>query len=619
MPSDSEVQGILDDCTHPRNFFVKPPLSLNLKYLPIEETPWEIFRGRLLDASFTRQRRTFQSWNLGVHTPDRAEGAPFLSAKWERETQQIHIIRFIESYVHEPYDSGGNVIETREVRKWVRELVGSLDLNEADRTGWDAGLQSLLEKAVRGVSRLPLTSLEAPLPAFSLGQLGYFPRREGNEPVHSLHDLVVQAPESRILGRQSALIETVLRAADAAEIPALTRNLAQRWRTADFLPRGALQLFRGVFNDSSLSPYAALVRNALVLLETLEADRDLSTEEILDFLSHILRLICRHLTAFDLVLFHNRGANYPDALLIDELFPAFLKRLESAPQLFQGEPGRLRRRTLLQTWLLRARYQGHAVPDLPTSPGENARVLPTPRVPEEQLVRPDRRTRTLFTEPLPSGPVVQGVLSESVADLTQATELQELGTGLFLDRPLGVFKSPGEPDGTILLSYIAFSRALAIQRLRLLAQVGLLPTDQFEILLQRLSELRIVGLPIPMTARTRPGVASLADARAAADDWLLIATPRRAADEFRAMLATQGIDLDITGPFDGRVLIVGEVPQPGIPEVVLTVYDTAQCKRLELLADLSEGYHSRLGHEIPRRGFRLISSSQGADSNMGKS
>src|SRR5205823_5868741 len=103
---------------------------------------------------------------------------------------------------------------------------------------------------------------------------------------------------------------------------------------------------------------------------------------------------------------------------------------------------------------------GLPVPDAPTSPGENSRVLPAPhvRVPEEQILEPAQRRRRLFAEapPLPQSDRVQELLRQSVADLQHPKELQELGLALFLERPLGESKAPGEPDQTVLLSYEAF-------------------------------------------------------------------------------------------------------------------------------------------------------------------
>src|SRR5262249_6970238 len=140
---------------------------------------------------------------------------------------------------------------------------------------------------------------------------------------------------------------------------------------------------------------------------------------------------------------------------------------------------RLLRRALRQAWLLRRRYEGHAVPHEPTSPGENLRVLPRPhvRVPDSQIANPAERTKRLYEDdPLDRylGEQARLVLLQSLADLQQSEELRELGMATFLDRPFGVGKSPGEPDGTILLSYQAFSRTIARQRLDLLAASGFL-------------------------------------------------------------------------------------------------------------------------------------------------
>ena len=121
-------------------------------------------------------------------------------------------------------------------------------------------------------------------------------------------------------------------------------------------------------------------------------------EEHADFLANLLRRLCRHLTAFDLVTFHHRGANYPDALLLDDA----LKRCLRHPGLLST---RLQRPRLRQAWLLRRHYEGHLVPDAPTSEGENVRVLPAafPRVPEEQILEP-RSPRAPALRERPSEP-----------------------------------------------------------------------------------------------------------------------------------------------------------------------------------------------------------------------
>src|SRR5262249_20344183 len=140
-----------------------------------------------------------------------------------------------------------------------------------------------------------------------------------------------------------------------------------------------------------------------------------------------------------------------------------------------GDRGRLRRRALRQGWLLRRHYEGHLVPDAPTSPGENARVLPPPhrRVPEEQILQVIQRTRRLYDgDPLAAhlGERAGRVLRRGAADLHPADELRELGMAVFIDRPLGVLKAPAEPDQTPLLSYEAFSQAIADRRITDLAR-----------------------------------------------------------------------------------------------------------------------------------------------------
>src|SRR5262249_54365310 len=150
-------------------------------------------------------------------------------------------------------------------------------------------------------------------------------------------------------------------------------------------------LLRSVFNDVSLSPWTDFAEKAVGFLSLLVEGGQIAVTEQVDVLGSLLRQLGRHLTAYDLITFHYRGANYPDALLLDLLLKEYLRLVERHPELLApgaGDPGRLRRRALRQGWLLRRYYEGRAVPDAPTSPGENARVLPLPhyRVPEEQLL-----------------------------------------------------------------------------------------------------------------------------------------------------------------------------------------------------------------------------------------
>src|SRR5262249_38387131 len=119
--------------------------------------------------------------------------------KLDVDRRQLHVTRAILCYVWEGYHAGDNIYLSRETRKWVRELVGTIQLDPF--LGPDElrdEIICLLFQAVVGCSRLPLQSVEAPLPAFSLGQLAYIPRiqiepdplRSG--PMQSFRDLIEQ-------------------------------------------------------------------------------------------------------------------------------------------------------------------------------------------------------------------------------------------------------------------------------------------------------------------------------------------------------------------------------------------------------------------------------------------
>src|SRR5262249_50824613 len=162
---------------------------------------------------------------------------------------------------------------------------------------------------------------------------------------------------------------------------------------------------------------------------------------------------------------------------------------------------------------------------------ENARVLPAPftRVPEEQILHPHRRNRRLFVEdPFAEakGANVGAVLRQSLIDLQHPNELRELGMALYLDRPLGVFKSPGELDQTPLLSYEAFSRDIALRRLSSLCpHHSLIALAELSARRSTLAALPISGVPLSDLASVpRPGAVSLLDARKAAEDFVFLRT-----------------------------------------------------------------------------------------------
>jgi hypothetical protein len=613
--SPDEVRQRIGEAMSPGHFFVGPATTLEWEHRSAEEVSWEAFRGRLLDPAHTRQRRTFESWNIYLVENAERSAEPLLSVKWDAAAGEIHVVRAILSYAHEAYDAGGNVILTREVRKWLRELVGTIPIAEfasGDELGQE--LACRLFQAVVGTSRLPLTSVEAPLPAFTFGELAYFSGRAARELMRSWRELLTR-PGPVSLRHIPKLLEAVLRAVPAAEISAVARHFTQE--KAD--PQLVLVSLRRLFNEVSLSPFTNLTEKVFALARLL-AEHVGQHAQLGDYLlGPQLRQLGRHLTAYDLMLFHHSGANYPDALLLDELLSEYLALIERELGLFVGDDGneadarrkRLRRRALRQAWLVRQRYRGHAVPDAPTSPGENARVLPAPhiRVPEEQLLQPHRRTKQVLAQDVVLNETARSVLQESVRDLQHPHELRELGMALYLDRPLGAFKAPGEPDQTPLLSYPAFSRSIAMQRLRLLGQdPSLLMEADLGLLQQALLALAVPGIPVAeLRCASRLGVVSLADAAKAAGDFVVLRTTAESLNLFLACFdfASLAERFDMAELTDDSWLVLGE-PVEATEEIFVTFREPGSLrKRLELSANPRAGYTVRAGVELPRSGLRV--------------
>src|SRR5262249_5508471 len=157
-------------------------------------------------------------------------------------------------------------------------------------------------------SRLPLSSLEAPLPAFSLGEMAYFYRRGVladalRQPALSQWQELVQHSLVQDLSwlEQAKLLETLLHAVPTEQIPSACTAFLDRWHTLGNGNADIVRLVHTLFNEASLSPYTDLVEKALAFVEELERQHHLSQETVADFLSSLLRLQGRHLTAYDLV------------------------------------------------------------------------------------------------------------------------------------------------------------------------------------------------------------------------------------------------------------------------------------------------------------------------------
>jgi len=514
-----------------------------------ETIPWEIYHGRLLDAAQTRMSKTLLSWRIAqadnTHTPVE----PLIAARFDVHARQIHVTRGLLAYVWEAYDAGGGVIESREVIRWTRELVSTITLAEfADLDSLRDELIATIWHAVVGTSRLPLHSVEAPLPAYVFGQLHYVYRDDaGEQPCAGWSDFIAASRQTPLAWREMVkLVEFTLRHVSPNEVAQVGRTFLSAFpaMTPD-LPR----LMRALFNEVSLSPHTCLIANALLLIEEWPTLGAMSVAEEIDFLSWLLRHLSRHLTAYDLVTFHHRGANYPDALLLDAALKTLLRRIDTHPELFETTEtdARIRRRALRHGCLLRRHYEGHLVPDHPTSPGENNRVMPAshPRLGEEQLTQSLKRRRLLYeNEPLASllSPNARRILALSLRDLEHREERLELGVGLFIDRPLGYAKTSIEPDLTPILAHEAFSLSLArrlmLELQHLAGELGLEPMHLPELeAAPGLSHIELAACPRP--------VAALADVRKVADDFVILRTLPGGLNELLALFDWQDLLADI--------------------------------------------------------------------------
>ncbi len=173
MTSES-VRAAVDQVLCPGCFFVAEGYALRIEHVALEETPWEVFRGHLLDPAYARSRARFASWHVYLDGAERAT-VPLISLRYQAEPARVFVTRQILTHAFEAYEDAPGVILTRPVQKWVAELIGTIELTDLSRDLAEE-LSTYVLLSVIGTSRLPITSLESPLPAFSLGQLAYLPR-----------------------------------------------------------------------------------------------------------------------------------------------------------------------------------------------------------------------------------------------------------------------------------------------------------------------------------------------------------------------------------------------------------------------------------------------------------
>src|SRR5205807_4560084 len=160
-----------------------------------------------------------------------------------------------------------NVYLSRETRKWVRELAGTMVLTEFATPGEVRDeLICLLFQAMVGASRLALTSVEGPLPAFSLGELAYVyrPAASGTQPMSSFRHLIQEGLHEELNWlEKTKLLEAVLRSITKAEEREAADLFVSRWYSLGHDDHQLAGLCRNLFNEAALTPYTELVDRAL--------------------------------------------------------------------------------------------------------------------------------------------------------------------------------------------------------------------------------------------------------------------------------------------------------------------------------------------------------------------
>ncbi len=628
MVDDALAQAVAASLA-PQAFFAPPEAPLFFAFEPEVSWRWEVLSGRLLDAALTRQEQRFAAWHVTQQLGPRRE--PRVSILLDADAGQLHVVRHLEIHGWEAYEPEPNVIESRQVQKWTRELVRSRAVQSCDRhdrqslTAWCA--QGIFH-AICGTSRLPIASHESQLPAFALGLLGYWPslaiqaeqgrgvagdavadHREtpltDQHPIHEPRQLAWLALHGALPRWERAkLLEAALRAATGPQLDDVLACCARAATEHPALAAEFPRLIKSLFNGLGLTPYIPLEQRLVALLEQVAIAA--GSGPLLDTVAFLLVQLVRHLTAFDLRTFHNYGADYPDLLLLDALLKWMNSWLERAPAEFleTESPGTAhadasppekagarcqRRSAWLLASLLRKEHEGLPVTAVPTSPGENQRVLPQlpagfapPHVDDAEILEPRLRQNRLFEDdPLETTwpAAVPALLAVSASDLQQPAVLQTWGEALFLDRPLGVDRPPEAVDNTPLLSYVAFSRNMLNQRLRKLFQRGWIDDVAAEQLLNAAAALEVPGFPAAqLPGHPRPGVVSLEDAQLAGSDFVFVRTTRSSLSQ---LLTTGLLPLE-TLPADvqlwlrtGRDVLLIRTGQPGERQrPFLTAFDS---------------------------------------------
>ncbi len=375
-------------------------------------------------------------------------------------------------------------------------------------------------------------------------------------------------------------------------------------------PEAAAQfapLMRALFHGLGLTPYVPIEARLTILLDEEFRRREAQGNtdglgELVELVAFMLLQLARHLAAFDLRLFHNFGADYPDLLLLDALLGMYDRWFERKPDLFLNQSSEMAPRLLrlkarrrvawLLGSLLRQEHEGLRVPEAPTSPGENQRVLPEPlvHVDDAEIMDPRLRRKRLFADQPWNARRTEchaELVYAATGDLQNPRVMQWLGEALFLDRPLGVHRPLEVIDDTPLVSYLAFSRTLAQSRLRQMHASNWLDNAAFEDLRKRLAQLVVAGVPAAeVPGEPRLGVVSLADARLIVPDFIFMRTTRSSLHELLASGLLPLHDLDeatVQWLATGRNVLLIRTAAKQRNDTCLTAFDAAMKVRTQFV------------------------------------
>lgn len=586
----------------PGRFYVRTPLSLRFEPARLESRRWQLYKGELVPPQQTRDVAAFHQASLFADLPGYPCLGPVISLLLSEDGSTILVLRGFAVHGHEAFGEG-NVIQTRAAVLWQEERIRTVDATSPRREEESAGG---VQAALRGTSRLAITSVESPHPLYAHGLLGLRPLLLGMDAAsgHALADLLRPDQDTSDLARS---LDFILRLSESKEVAKLAAWLGRTPTLAT--PEQRARLLATWFTEVALTPDLGQAVKMLQLLRHWLSEREYQKR-----LSAWLRQLAWHLTAFDLRRFHHQGANYPDALFLDELLRRLCEAIASSDHLESRTASALR----LGSWH-RCNLDGLAVPSRATSVGENRRVSPLgePPVPETELVDPGQRSRQLFVkEPFAAAyasflPLIQKAWAMPWSD----EDLLDLGRATFLDRPLGIFKEfqGWRRDQTPLAAYRMVSRSIAQRRLEDAHVRGWLDRQGLRESLEQLSALQISGIAAGdlQLPKPRAGVVCLEDANRVAGDFVVTHSLQAAAQAF-----LESLDLRCspaaTSSMAGWLMI--RSPRARLfaePNAVFTFFDLEYRPRLEFglppeVRPAEVQYTERDGVEFPTCSFRLL-------------